>query len=61
MNYFLIKLEFDSCVHFGTADSAQSLSASEDHVLADTLFSALCHTALQLHGQDGPPDAERTA
>ena len=48
MNYFLIKLAFDTGVHFGPADTAQSLSVSEDHFCADTFFSALCHTALQL-------------
>lgn len=52
MNYFLIKLKFDTAVHFGTSDSAQSLSASEDHICADTLFSALCHTALQTGGEE---------
>lgn len=50
MNYFLIKLEFDTQVHFGPSDTAQSLSVSEDHFCADTIFSALCHTALQCSG-----------
>ena len=53
MNYCLYKLSFDSAVHFGPASSAQSLYASEDHFCADTLFSALCHSALALRGQDG--------
>ena len=50
MNYFLIKLQFDTNVHIGPSDTAQSLSVSEDHFCADTLFSALCHTALQGFG-----------
>ena len=52
MNYFLIKLAFDTAVHFGPSDTAQSLSVSEDHFYADTVFSALCHTALQLSGEN---------
>ena len=51
MSYFLIRLRFNTAVHFGASDSADSLSLSLDHILADTLFSALCHTALQLYGE----------
>lgn len=51
MNYFLIKLAFDTAVHFGPSDTAQSLFASENTLCADTVFSALCHTALQLGGE----------
>ena len=51
MNYFLIRLAFDTAVHFGASDTALSLSVSENCIHADTLFSALCHTALQLHGE----------
>ena len=53
MNYYLYKLVFDTAVHFGPASSGQSLYASEDHFCADTLFSALCHTALSLKGESG--------
>ena len=53
MNYFLYQLEFNTAVHFGGSDSALSLYQSEDHFRADTLFSALCHTALQLDGESG--------
>ena len=53
MNYYLYKLAFDTAVHFGSSASAQSLYVSEDHFCADTLFSALCHTALTLRGQSG--------
>ena len=51
MSYFLIRLRFSTAVHFGASDSADSLSLSLDHILADTLYSALCHTALQLYGE----------
>lgn len=50
MNYYLYKLQFDTAVHFGPSDSALSLYSSEDHFCADTLFSALCHTAGALEG-----------
>ena len=53
MNYSLFKLRFITPVHFGTPDSALSLYGSEDHFLADTLFSAFCHEALSLWGEDG--------
>lgn len=38
MNYFLFKLQFDTAVHFGGADSALSLYTSEEALRADTLF-----------------------
>ncbi|MCD8145797.1 MAG: type III-A CRISPR-associated RAMP protein Csm4 [Clostridiales bacterium] len=50
MNYCLYKLQFDSPVHFGPSDTALSLYSSEGHFCADTLFSALCHSALSLGG-----------
>ena len=53
MNCFLYQLRFNTPVHFGSSESALSLYSSEDHFRADTLFSALCHTALQLQGGDG--------
>lgn len=53
MNYFLYKLRFLTPVHFGASDSALSLPFSENHFLADTLFSALCHEALKLYGEEG--------
>lgn len=53
MNCFLYQLQFNTAVHFGSSDSALSLYHSEDHFRADTIFSALCHTALQLEGKDG--------
>lgn len=56
MNYCLFKLRFTTPVHFGTPSSALSLYSSEDHFLADTLFSALCHEALSLWGEEGLGD-----
>lgn len=53
MSFFLYQLRFNTPVHFGGSDSALSLYSSEDHFRADTLFSALCHTALQMYGQAG--------
>ncbi|MBP3655953.1 MAG: hypothetical protein J6K32_04570 [Clostridia bacterium] len=53
MDYCLFKLRFDGAVHFGQSDSALSLYTSADHFCADTLFSALCHTAGTLHGEAG--------
>ena len=49
----LFQLRFTTAVHFGAPDSALSLYSSEDHFRADTLFSALCHTANALYGPDG--------
>lgn len=51
MNYFLYKIRFLTSVHFGPWDSAQSLYSSEDHFLADTLFSALCIEAKKRGGE----------
>lgn len=51
MNYFLFKLQFDTAVHFGGADSALSLYTSEETLRADTFFSALCHETLVQHGE----------
>ena len=52
MNYFLFKLQFDTAVHFGGADSALSLYTSEETLRADTLFSALCYETLVQHGEE---------
>lgn len=53
MSCSLFRLRFDTAAHFGTSDSAQSLEVGEDHFRADTLFSALCQTALTLWGEEG--------
>lgn len=53
MNCCLYQLRFNTAVHFGGSGSALSLYSSEAHFRADTLFSALCHTALQISGPDG--------
>ena len=52
MNYFLYKLKFTTPVHFGRSDSAQSLFGSGMNFAADTLFSSLCHTALEMGGEE---------
>lgn len=52
MSCLLFKLSFDAPVHFGPPDGALSLYSSEEHFRADTLFSALCHTALRTEGSD---------
>ncbi len=36
MNYFLFKLQFDTAVHFGGADSALSLYTSGDALMLST-------------------------
>lgn len=50
MNYFLLKLAFDTAVHFGSSDSAVGSQTSALTLRADTIFSALCHTALEVYG-----------
>lgn len=55
MNYSAFKLRFTAPVHFGQ-DSPRSLEQAKPFFCADTLFSALCHTAL-LTG--GDPAVER--
>lgn len=53
MSFLLFKLSFTAPVHFGAQDSALSLYSSEEFFRADTLFSALCHTALHTEGEAG--------
>ncbi|HIV87735.1 MAG TPA: type III-A CRISPR-associated RAMP protein Csm4 [Candidatus Pygmaiobacter gallistercoris] len=53
MNFLLFKLRFSTAVHFGESDTALSLASSRETFCADTLFSALCHTALSMQGPDG--------
>ena len=56
MNAYLYKLRFDTAAHFGASDSALSFYISEDHFCADTLFSALCHTASATEHPDAAAD-----
>ena len=49
MNYSIYKLCFRSPVHFGSG----RLSSGTDHFYADTLFSAFCHEAIKLYGENG--------
>jgi len=51
MSFYLFKLRFTAAVHFGSGDGALNLYSSEETFRADTLFSALCHTALSLGGE----------
>ncbi|HPU62916.1 MAG TPA: type III-A CRISPR-associated RAMP protein Csm4 [Mobilitalea sp.] len=53
MNYYLLKLKFKSPLHIGDSGSAKSLDTSNMIIRADTLFSALCHTALQVDDEKG--------
>lgn len=53
MDYYLYKLRFDGSVHFGASDSSLSLGSAADSFYADTLFSALCHSANALWGSEG--------
>lgn len=50
MNYCLYKLRFTTPLHAGSGESAKSLDSSCTTLCADTLFSALCHTALTAGG-----------
>ena len=56
MNYYLIKLNFNTAVHFGSSDSAQALHTSNMTINSDTLFSAMCHTVLQMYGKESLED-----
>lgn len=49
MNYKLYKLEFSTPVHFGTG----KLETSGIKFMADSLFSAMCIEAKNLHGTNG--------
>lgn len=51
MQYYLYKLKFTTGLHIGDDSGRMSLAGSEMTIHADTLFSALCHEALQLGGQ----------
>lgn len=53
MSCFLFNLRFTAPVHFGSSDAELSLYTSEESFCADTLFSALCHTALRAEGTAG--------
>lgn len=52
MLYYLCKFSFTTAVHFGDSKSARSLENSKHSFCADTFFSALCHTALNMGGED---------
>lgn len=49
MKFTGYELIFNTAVHFGR----QKLDDSEHMIYADTIFSALCHEALKLNGEEG--------
>lgn len=53
MNYCLFKLKFTTPLHIGESDRADALGTSRMTFCADTLFSALCHTAVSADGDAG--------
>lgn len=53
MNYCLYKLRFRTPLHIGESDRASALGTSRMTFCADTLFSALCHTAAAMDGEAG--------
>lgn len=61
MNYSLLKLRFSTPLHIGDSKSARSLSTWQMNIPADTMFSALCHTALLKQGEDGIKELYRLA
>lgn len=50
MNYCLYEMHFTAPVHIGDSETARSLERGGISLCADTLFSALCHTALLSEG-----------
>lgn len=53
MLYYLFKLKFLAPVHFGADIPGIGLEKSSVGCHADTLFSAFCHEALALYGEEG--------
>lgn len=53
MNYSLFRMIFTTPLHIGDSESANSLDTGLMSFCADTLFSALCHTALTSCGNEG--------
>lgn len=52
MKYFLCRFKFLRGVHFGESEQADNLSTTLCTFHADTLFSALCITALNVGGEN---------
>ncbi len=52
MRYYLFKMKFLTSLHIGESSSARSLETSQMTFCADTLFSALCKTAIEMGGLD---------
>ena len=53
MHYYLYKLNFPYGVHFGADKAGISLEKTSPNCHCDTLYSAICHEILKLHGEDG--------
>jgi len=51
MSYYLYKLQFTSPLHIGESILANGLKSAQPNICADTFFSALCHTIIQLDGE----------
>ena len=50
--HYLYKLKFPFGVHFGADKSGISLEKVSKNCHCDTLYSAICHEILKLHGED---------
>lgn len=61
MNYFLLKLRFNTPLHIGESHSSKSLDTSQMVIYADTIFSALCHMAFEYEGVEGINELYRLA
>ncbi|WP_343246734.1 type III-A CRISPR-associated RAMP protein Csm4 [Diplocloster hominis] len=55
MSFYLYKLRFTGPVHFGNGADAKALEHTTVSLCADTLFSALCHSACQSDGENEIP------
>lgn len=52
MHYYLYKLKFPYGVHFGAEKSGIWLEKISSNCHCDTLYSAICHEILKLHGEN---------
>ncbi|MDR2400846.1 MAG: hypothetical protein LBD73_04245, partial [Deferribacteraceae bacterium] len=57
MDYSIFKLTFKTALHAGS----KNLADSGYKLYADTIFSALCHEALKIRGEDGIEELVRLA
>jgi len=52
MDYCLFRLRFKTALHIGGDSGMPSMAACEISIHSDTVFSALCHEALQMGGHE---------